>query len=465
MKRNRGGHGPIRVLRLPRYAVSTAGMEPNQLLEIARRLVSDSSPSTHLPKYAITEGERVLIVVPSNFDRTVIDAISAAVAEVTTEPALFIGPSHPLNDGGGEKELEIFRNVHGANSLLARLSGLDDRSAIRLCSDGGYDVLLHSFGGSCSSIRHIGIPWPTSDYFATGLPDYPPSLQSTIDEVAWGKLRRARRIRVSDPEGTDITWTVPDGAFDLTCARLATDIASRGHLNLIPFGTSLSGDATGVVAGTINHSGAVPHVRASIVGNRLTDIEGGGLHGDGWRERYSLYANIEYPGHPGPGWNWLFECALGTNPKAARIKRFREFGLAGAYERLRSGVLHFGLGVAVMAPGQTASARAQATDNAAYERFWTEQDVPNGHVHVHNYFPTVELETPDGEHLVLVDEGRLTALDDQRVLEAAAPHGVPDELLTEAWIPAMPGINHPGDYMTDYGKDPLSWIETKSELI
>ena len=53
-------------------------------------------------------------------------------------------------------------------------------------------------------------------------------------------------------------------------------------------------------------------------------------------------------------------------------------------------------------------------------------------------------------------QGALNAADD-----AAQNVGLKnaDELLSEDWIPAIPGINVPGDYMKDYGSDPESWVK------
>jgi len=31
------------------------------------------------------------------------------------------------------------------------------------------------------------------------------------------------------------------------------------------------------------------------------------------------------------------------------------------------------------------------------------------------------------------------------------------------WIPALPGINYPGDYWRDYAHDPVSWIRREQE--
>jgi hypothetical protein len=43
----------------------------------------------------------------------------------------------------------------------------------------------------------------------------------------------------------------------------------------------------------------------------------------------------------------------------------------------------------------------------------------------------------------------LTGLDDPEIRELAARNGDPDEILREAWIPKIPGINIEGDYWAD----------------
>ena len=32
-------------------------------------------------------------------------------------------------------------------------------------------------------------------------------------------------------------------------------------------------------------------------------------------------------------------------------------------------------------------------------------------------------------------------------------------LFRQYWIPALPGINYPGDYQQDYAHDPVAWIK------
>lgn len=48
----------------------------------------------------------------------------------------------------------------------------------------------------------------------------------------------------------------------------------------------------------------------------------------------------------------------------------------------------------------------------------------------------------------------MTSLDNPEVRALASRYGDPDYLLTEDWIPEVPGINAPGDYMKDYAPDP-----------
>jgi hypothetical protein len=51
----------------------------------------------------------------------------------------------------------------------------------------------------------------------------------------------------------------------------------------------------------------------------------------------------------------------------------------------------------------------------------------------------------------------LTTLEDPDVRDVAARYGDPDQLLAEAWIPSVPGINAPGTY-AEYGRDPARWV-------
>ena len=78
--------------------------------------------------------------------------------------------------------------------------------------------------------------------------------------------------------------------------------------------------------------------------------------------------------------------------------------------------------------------------------------------HVHNIFATYEVkDRRTGDWTKVIDKGRIVALDHPRVTRLASSLGGPQHLEYD-WIPALPGINYPGDYWTDYAPDPVSWI-------
>jgi len=63
------------------------------------------------------------------------------------------------------------------------------------------------------------------------------------------------------------------------------------------------------------------------------------------------------------------------------------------------------------------------------------------------------------EHHTLIEKGRLKSLDNPEVRALASRYGNPDQILTEDWRPEIPGINAPGDYMTDYAPHPWKTVK------
>jgi hypothetical protein len=53
----------------------------------------------------------------------------------------------------------------------------------------------------------------------------------------------------------------------------------------------------------------------------------------------------------------------------------------------------------------------------------------------------------------------MTSLDNPEVRALASRYGDPNELLAEDWRPEIPGINAPGNYMTDYAPDPWKTVK------
>ena len=66
--------------------------------------------------------------------------------------------------------------------------------------------------------------------------------------------------------------------------------------------------------------------------------------------------------------------------------------------------------------------------------------------------------------MTLVDKGHLTVLNDPEVRALASRYGEADTILSEDWIPEVPGINAPGRY-EDYAQDPWKYANAQMEKI
>jgi hypothetical protein len=450
----------------PVFAVSEADLGDENLLRIAREMLDQHESVPAFPRATINPGDRVLFVFrASTIDERVQRALSRAIGEITSPPDFMVSNAPVIHPRGGEAELESSLCYYTGPKHIEREMGFTEKLVNDFCTGGGYDVLICGDGSAYSApgsqqkaFRRYGLSiWRSADLFASGLANFPPELQLAIDTVGFAALRQARKVHVTDPEGTDVSWGIRPGDFELSQARLGMDIPLRGHLNAIPWGPPPPVDGNGVISGTLNGHGPFPHIAVHVEDSQIVRIEGGGRYGEGWWKFIEQYKDAQYPLHPGPGWRWLMECAIGTNPK---VLRPRTAALHGNYsdERLRSGALHIGLGAAIMAPGERASVEAFAEDRATYSEYIKGMGLPDGHFHVHAYFATIDVETTSGDIERLVDGGRLCALDHPKVRAVAEQHGDPEKLLAPAWVPAIPGINAPGEY-TNYARNPVSHIE------
>src|SRR5262249_44398836 len=137
------------------------------------------------------------------------------------------------------------------------------------------------------------------------------------DDSTWATLGQAVKVHATDPEGTDITFPTPPEFWGGPHGTGHQEIIGewQGRKELRP------GDAaaTGVIAGTWDHSGPFPAIRVSFNNDHADGIEGGGAYGDNWRAIVDKYKNVTWPTKQGPGlFSWLIEAALGTNPKWTR---------------------------------------------------------------------------------------------------------------------------------------------------
>jgi hypothetical protein len=273
----------------------------------------------------------------------------------------------------------------------------------------------------------------------------------------------AEQVRITDPEGTDLTVTGLAASFDAERTAYNPGAVRRwmgdgptpwstylpGHVLAKPWFAAPGEDVRGVMAGTMNHIGPYPRVELEVRGGQVVDVAGAGAFADGLRSVLAATRQLQYPEQPTAGLLHWWEAALGTNPKVARpADRWLE-GWAGALsERVRSGVLHLGFGTVI---------------GSQTERRAAEAGLPVGHYHVHLYFATVVVRSSAGVEEVVVDAGHLRALDAPEVRAVAARYGEPRALLSEAWVPAVPGINIPGDYLAEYAADPVGWTRREAQ--
>ena len=303
---------------------------------------------------------------------------------------------------------------------------------------------------------------------------YPGDVWQLIEEQEMEPLAYVDRIEAKDPEGTDVWANVTEDMAQ----RWAKGAYQRGHLYMFPnqatgrFGYSVVDypafqnqwlareplcEINGVIAGVNGHTGFYPHWEVHFKDGRLTEVKGGGLYGDVLRE-FLQYPNINdkvYPFHNDnhPGYWYLYEVAFGTNPKAFRNPAALEAGTATP-ERLRSGVIHWGLGITLHHDPGSATRSQQLID------FTNKYNLPSDHgFHTHTYFTTyrVHLRNTD-KWVTLLDKGHMTSLDNPEVRALASRYGDADNLLNEDWIPEIPGINAPGKY-ADYAVNPWSTVK------
>lgn len=420
------------------------------LLPIARVLVRKPALRQPLePGYAIKPGERVAIVVASNFDNRVLEAIRQAIEEVGGKPDIvktYAPPRPKVHGNEGHNEIRNFASF--GTPGVPRFGFPKALQAL-----GKYDLVINGSGGPVpvTPYRWEYIPWETVDMFMFSQAGFPYEVQKAMDDKAWDMLLKSKHIRATDPEGTDMNWNwhANYGAL-LREEWPGYAVVLTGHLGSFPeFLSPLDADANGIIAGTINHTGSFPHLALTIKKNEIVKIDGGGEYGQKWQEMLKACRSIQYPGFPGPGCGWFEEAAVGSDVWRSRALDYTDTNAHASWERGRAGVIHWGLGV------------SRNVDALPAVQKWMEDNktpASGGHWHVHTYFTTLDFTENDGKLFRLIDKGHLTLLDDPEVRKIAAKYGNPDEILKEKWIPEMPGINTPGNYMTDYGQDPFKVI-------
>lgn len=427
----------------------------DDLLPYARAIRDQAEVRRTAPGFigygATKPGDRTLIAVDTHYDARVVDAIAAALREKGAKVDVLWVQAEPDREFNDTDEVRVIMRRRPWSEEPRRWEGLPWVEALALRE--GYDLLVHGKGGGIPETphRYEAIPWLQVDQFASEATTFPRDLHRLINLKTWDifyRQGRGGKVHLTDPEGTDVTYTLFPEYFDGT-RRGYTDVPWWGHLLAHgPTPILPREDATGVFAGTTSHfQRPFPRLRIGMENGRLESVDGGGRFGDDWRALHEETKGIQYPSFPRRGLFWLWEIAIGTHPKIRRPRNIKMLSSGGfEWERRRSGIVHIGFG----------------TRWRGSEEVWAgERGILYGHLHVHLFFPTMTVTTPAGIVIPVITHGHLAALDDPEVRDLAATYGDPDVLLNAGWGPGVPGIDAPGSY-DDYARDPARVIYASS---
>jgi hypothetical protein len=420
------------------------------LAEVARGIVHQDEvrrTAAGFVGYGATKpGDRVLIGVDSQTDPDLTSAIAQALREMGASVDVVIGQVESDREFTEVDEIDVAMRREPWVDRPRRWEGtpwIEELARTR-----GYDLLIHGKGGAIPKVdhRYEGFPWVVRDHFDRASNLFPRPLHRLINERTWGRIvdNAGGRLHLTDPEGTDLSLTILDGPFHDGGRHDYGTTPKWGHLMAHPpTPIEPDDDSSGVIAGTLTHfSRPFPRIEVRVENARMTEISGGGDYGRAWAELEAESAGTQYPVFPAPGLFWLWELAIGTNPKIARPSNIRQHSSGGfEWERRRAGIIHCGLG----------------TRWRSSEEVWAgERRILYGHLHVHLMAPTMVIESRAGL-VPVIERGRLSAYDDPDVRDLAATFGDPDALLCDDWIPDIPGVTSPGSY-EDYARDPAAHV-------
>ncbi len=431
----------------------------------------------------VKKGDSYLIVTLPDQDKYVKEAVIQALEEEGAERVEFVGMEELLDlkdpkgfsVEDGWKEVEMLRagTASGAIRRKEALKDVDMGASIRkyLDTHPPFTALFWDIGGRAQSARALeehGDKFRNNwlfnnweEFFSEGW-TFPDELWIEIEKRILEALGKASAVRITDPEGTHLEYplTAEEAKRWQKGAGMAGHLlldplhATSAENRLVPVSPKVSPvfrDINGVLAGTANHSGFFPRIETYFEHGRLVKVKGGGKYGDMIREAMEEYKDVHWPGYPDKGFFWYCDCALCTTVKAFRRSSdmFNSYWLyPNAPERNRGGVFHMGFGV--------------RRHDEGHIKYTEKNNLPNGHIHVHNYFATFEIKLQGTDHWYrIVDKGWMTAMDDPEIRALAVKYGVPDELLSYDWVPPLPGINCDGDYMKDYAPDPIAYLKKR----
>src|SRR5262245_56808781 len=138
--------------------------------------------------------------------------------------------------------------------------------------------------------------------------------ERVLESLAWFD-----RVEASDPEGTNMHFELTEEEAKIW----ASGAYNQGHLFMSPYQATgrfpysvvdypaiqkkwnapLQTKVNGIFAGTSNHTGSYPRIEVQVKDGYVTDVKGGGVYGELWREfyKYPKINEATYPYQEKPG--------------------------------------------------------------------------------------------------------------------------------------------------------------------
>lgn len=356
----------------------------------------------------VKSGDEVVIMTTTETNPVVSEAFAVACEEAGGKVTLITLKGQSAIDGTDATEFVPVQ--WWPQSAIRAMFGSDVTFNLTRWSD------VHSFGQDNfenllkeHKTRFVRVQINTKEGLASSWATFPHELDQLLGYKAHQQVKDGKRVRVTDPAGTDVSFTYTI----LTSFRLKKEPSYRRtfgsrNVGLVPH------EANGTIVSSSLHFGPMPTMKITVENGRGTKIEGGGKAGALWSYIWERDKDAKPIYHPGPGVNWLEECMFAIHPKARRVLGgYSGQNAAWAWEGgdRRAGILHFGFG-----------------DGGIMT-----EEMPRL-VHHHRdvviHYPTV---TVDGK--TIIDNGHLLLLDDAEVREVAKKYGDPDEVLRVEWVP------------------------------
>lgn len=451
---------PLKAKRPPRCPPYLEVTNPDQLLpyleHVARRPYNHGLNAC----WDLKAGEKVLLRVDNWHSPMVIEACKKILEKYRVDYTIKHIDRGPVPQWVGADEVEYY--LFRTKELAQWMDEWDEIAARQ-----EYQKILMGYGGPVLTDRYVKIqrmPFITPEILASPAHAMPIDVLNAVDEWMWKRIRAAKRVRITDPEGTDISFTNHDEYWDERHEGYNPKYVNStwegnpkfgatylpGHITGRPWIYIPQEDGCGVIAGTTNHIAPCDWTQLIVENSRITRINAGGDFGDKLRDVMEQTKDIQYPGFPGKGLMYWWEASIGTNPHIHRPRKDFPSGFVNClYERVRSGVIHMGFGTIISSMDERRAARMGHLV---------------GHWHLHLYFPTYEAHYGAGDSENLITNGRLAAFDDPEIRALCSRYGDPELWLDESWNPAVPGLNMPGDYWDDYARDPLAWVKHELEV-